>query len=766
MKNGQLQLLICTANLGNAQPDEESMARWLPMDGQCNEVLLYPAKYPIRDQFSTFDDYLNEDKFDLIVVGMQEATFDPPKEDEVNDGDAASTESGSQSKKKVRKGKKGIAKAVGELSSYAASRDHIKSSMVRKSMIDRPGVSGVNYRPTMAEMRGRESAESVIAAMVEANWDFGTFVLHDMMNKRLPSYERIVSYQRGQMRLEIFALQKKHELQVDVVYTRAQNTGRAGLANKGGIVAELIVNGRTRLSFLTAHLEAHEGASKYQMRCSSLSDILGGAKPSSTLHDASLTSHHCFVMGDLNFRTELPAYAHGGDEVGHRQKIRDLVNEKDWETLNQADELHRALRVKDCLVGFQTSFCNFPPTFKVERSPGYSYIEKRRPSYTDRILWKSNHLLENGVCPFLYEPVDDFKSSDHKPVRAAFAIKLNDAAVVLRPTIARRRSAMQTAGDFLHLGHNPLAHSSIHRERLYLFVSDITVHMGALGNALPNPYVSMVSTPEEALKSSMSRMERLKRRLFPCCSGNNSMISDEWGSPVERTPQGWPHSSIQKQTAQPLWEGEAFHTEVKTFYNDGRPLDMLGSIILFTVMDCKNSSLVPSASDNVIGTFSYNLGMLLKKFRPHGESRQSQVSSAFNRRTSRRGSIMNLFRRDDSSQMFPPDSRKSDVQSMDEHDPVKTITIDAPIYKNGLETGRIRFTLDARWLSESTAKGILGTIGSGSSTQPLSNSRAAEPTRMSARPQSKKRMGGSDSNIEASQTFSTRRDLNMMKSKR
>ena len=764
MKNGHLQLLVCSANLGNAKPDEESLARWLPADGQCNEVLQYPAKYPIRDQFSTFDDYLDEDKFDLIVIGMQEATFDPPNDDdEVDDRDAASTESGSQSKRKVRKGKKGIAKAVGDLSTYTASRDHIKSSMVRRSVIEQP--EDVKNRPVMAEMKARESGDSAkLVAMVDSNWDFGTFILHGMMTRRLPSYERIVSYQRGQMRLEIFALQKKHDVDVEVVYTRAQNTGRAGLANKGGIVAELIVNGRTRLSFLTAHLEAHEGASKYQMRCSSLSDILGGAKPSSTLHDASLTSHHCFVMGDLNFRTELPTYAHGSDEVEHRQKIRDLANDKDWETLNQADELHRALRVKDCLVGFQTLFCNFPPTFKVERTPGYSYIEKRRPSYTDRILWKSNHLLENSVRPFLYEPVDDFKSSDHKPVRAVFAVKLNEAAVFSPPKMARRRSAMQTAGDILHIGQNPFAHSSIHRERLYLFVSDISVHMSGSGIQTRNPYVSMVSLPEEAIKTSMSRMERIRRKLFPCISRNNSMINDDWGDPVERTPQGWPHSSVQKQTAQPLWEGETFHAEVKTFHNNGRPLDMTGAMVFFTVMDCKNSSLIPSASDSVMGSFSYNLGVLLKTFRPPGESRRSQTEAGpSDRRTSRRGSIMNFFRRDDSSQMmFPADSHKADAPPADEQDPVKTITIDAPIFKNGLETGRIRLTLDAWWLTESTAKAILGTIGSGSTTQ-----RAAESAQVSRRmdaPQSGRRMGGLDSNLGASHTFSMRRDPNMMKS--
>jgi hypothetical protein len=59
------------------------------------------------------------------------------------------------------------------------------------------------------------------------------------------------------------------------------------------------------------------------------------------------------------------------------------------------------------------------------RQAGYDYIEKRRYSYADRITWKTGHELNHGVYPLLYESIDNFTSSDHKPVRAAFAVKLN-----------------------------------------------------------------------------------------------------------------------------------------------------------------------------------------------------------------------------------------------------------------------------------------------------------------------------------------------------
>jgi hypothetical protein len=42
-----------------------------------------------------------------------------------------------------------------------------------------------------------------------------------------------------------------------VLSVKTQATGKHGLANKGGIVAEVAVNQSTRLAFMTAHLEAH-----------------------------------------------------------------------------------------------------------------------------------------------------------------------------------------------------------------------------------------------------------------------------------------------------------------------------------------------------------------------------------------------------------------------------------------------------------------------------------------------------------------------------
>jgi hypothetical protein len=224
------------------------------------------------------------------------------------------------------------------------------------------------------------------------------------------------------------------------------------------------------------------------------------------------TSFAVFVLGDLNFRTELEGSADMPEE-DHKAKVRDLVAKQDWRTLNEADELQRALRQKDCMVGFHTLFCNFPPTFKVDRQPGYSYIEKRRPSYTDRILWKAGHELDGCVRALAYESIDMFSSSDHKPIRAAFGVDLN-VPYQLRPRLSRRKSVMNFAKPRKTNERDGVQGI---KERLQLFVSNIRVLVNRSeygSDSPPNPYLCLISFPESALRQKVSRWKQFTGRLF------------------------------------------------------------------------------------------------------------------------------------------------------------------------------------------------------------------------------------------------------------
>jgi hypothetical protein len=528
------------------------------------------------------------------------------------------------------------------------------------------------------------------------------------------------------MRLEVFSNQ---EVDVKVLRVSAQNTGRGGLANKGGIVTELLVNGSTRFSFLTAHLEAHEGASKYATRCSSLTNILAGTSETPA-DDVTLTSHFSFVMGDLNFRTELEGSAEMPEEE-HKAVVRELVEKSDWHTLNKSDELRRALRQKDCLAGFQTLFCNFPPTFKVERRIGYAYNEKRRPSYTDRVLWKAGHELEKCVRPLTYEPIDTFASSDHKPVRAAFAVDLN-AAYHLRPRLTRRNSVMNFAKKPRKHSVDKLAAEGV-KDRLQLFVSELRclINRNENGNEVPpNPYVCLMSFPEVALRQKLSWWRKFRNKLF-FQSLATSFRAD--GS-VARFASGWPRTARRMGTFDANWGEDDIACEIHTHARDGSSVDMAGAMLRMTVMDYRSTG-----EDSVLGTFSFNLANLLrasiekreKEMRKKAD--QNMVTVDPPARAARRpyqsdrvvsetvsseqqdggatrpvSASVNLLRRSILGFAFLRKKSFDSTGSIDDDDPIEGIQIDEPLMKNGRETGRIQCEVEAWWMSEATAK-IVGT---------------------------------------------------------
>ena len=120
---------------------------------------------------------------------MQEATFDPPEDTEGEE--AAVRLQVPVVQPLVRKG---VKKTVGTVSNLTANRDHTKPSR--------------------------------LYSIARDEWDNGATVLHSLLASRLPSYERIVSYQRGQMRLEVF--KHREEVTTEVLNLAAQNTGLAG----------------------------------------------------------------------------------------------------------------------------------------------------------------------------------------------------------------------------------------------------------------------------------------------------------------------------------------------------------------------------------------------------------------------------------------------------------------------------------------------------------------------------------------------------------
>lgn len=349
LEDDEFTLLCCTANIGNAEPSLDSMEAWIPPGGVCSRLESLDKGGPLPDT-----------SFDVIAIGMQEATW----------------------------------------------KDSTKNKDLRGDVI---------------------SEEDILNALEEKNTAHLREMIQDILGE---SYSQMVDEQRGQMRLQIWARDRVADSITDIRITGA-NTGIGNvLANKGGIVTTLTYK-KTRISFLSAHLAAHEGESHFKARCENIRSILREAKTFalSKKIDVVTASHHMFVMGDLNFRTKF------GQEKKHEENVEralKMIEDKDYEGLYAFDELQAALDDQELLVGFKTLPCNFPPTFKVLRTDGFKYKDQRTPSYTDRILFKSFDGLSHNLTPLSYEPCPEFITSDHKPIRGAFNITPNAAGRSLR----------------------------------------------------------------------------------------------------------------------------------------------------------------------------------------------------------------------------------------------------------------------------------------------------------------------------------------------
>lgn len=488
----------------------------------------------------------------------------------------------------------------------------------------------------------------------------GTAVLHQLIMDRLPSYKRLLSFQRGEMRLLVYSLEKYHTVTIKSV--RAQNTGLAGLANKGGIVAECVVGQGTVMSFMSCHLEAHEGVAKYATRCSTVGDILKGTKKfaiPSIYPDASLASHFCFVLGDLNFRTRHKGRIKSEDQL---EDVGALVKAKNWKELNEADELRMALEKQECLHGFQTLLCNFMPTFKLEREEGYKYKAQRTPSYTDRILWRTGDKLEKKIKALAYEPIDNYATSDHKPIRGAFEIELNR-----RVFLKKREPHVLRASLFPWRSDDTAKYEDLH-----LFVCDIQCDLfpNSEWSSKPDSYVCLISSPEDILLKKPTKMKQITSVMKKFLKIQD--VKEDSGEEKEvknAHNDGWPRTGKIKNSYNPDWKNREIQCILKTHAEDGTPINLTGAILHIFVFKHNGSQV-----DSVIGSYPLNLENIY---------RSCTLLGSHSMRRSWRKSAKRC--------------------KQDPHDNMVSLEINGPLIKNGRQTGVLRCTVDAWWIMDAHA---------------------------------------------------------------
>ncbi|XP_032901754.1 inositol polyphosphate 5-phosphatase K [Amblyraja radiata] len=208
-------------------------------------------------------------------------------------------------------------------------------------------------------------------------------------------------------------------------YTRTGMYGYWG--NKGGVAARLSVYGHL-LCFLNCHLPAHLNNSG--QRITSFQRILAVLQFTSEKAPAVLDHDLLFWFGDLNFRIA----DHG------LRFVRESIVRNRFHLLWDKDQLNKAKTMEPVLSGFLEGQLRFKPTYKFNLdSIDYDTSEKKRkPAWTDRILWRISEHGQGGgsesqgsnakkpltVNLNIYDSQMEYGVSDHKPVLGTFSLEL------------------------------------------------------------------------------------------------------------------------------------------------------------------------------------------------------------------------------------------------------------------------------------------------------------------------------------------------------
>ncbi|XP_073999585.1 phosphatidylinositol 4,5-bisphosphate 5-phosphatase A-like isoform X2 [Rhodnius prolixus] len=186
-------------------------------------------------------------------------------------------------------------------------------------------------------------------------------------------------------------------------------TGMAGLyGNKGGVIMKFQLHG---LSFciVNAHFHAHDKGLEYRIK--DFREINQGRKKL-----CGQESDFIFWLGDLNFRIV-------ENEKYTPESIAEFIKNKNYHELLANEQLKEAKDAGKIFKDYQEASIKFAPTFKLNVDQG-TYNLKRRPSWTDRVLYKSQ--TKKKIEILAYNSLENYTRSDHFPVMAQYKIKVPD----------------------------------------------------------------------------------------------------------------------------------------------------------------------------------------------------------------------------------------------------------------------------------------------------------------------------------------------------
>eukprot|EP01083_Nonionella_stella_P087980 244952_1 len=223
----------------------------------------------------------------------------------------------------------------------------------------------------------------------------------------------------------IFARKSRLSSHITNIESQTIPTGIGGVVgNKGGVAISFLYNHKYSFLFINSHFHAHQDNTIIRHRdYETINRNITIGSNSNTTNQKRVTETADFVIwsGDLNYRIN-----------GNRQIMDVLLKQKQFDILLQNDQLNIAKSYNQIFEnGFIESKIVFPPTYKYDlHCDEYDTSKKARiPSWTDRILYKSNNNHSHFITNMEYDANTKLKISDHRAVFASFEINLKPEPV-------------------------------------------------------------------------------------------------------------------------------------------------------------------------------------------------------------------------------------------------------------------------------------------------------------------------------------------------
>eukprot|EP00040_Diaphanoeca_grandis_P022850 m.123468 g.123468 ORF g.123468 m.123468 type:complete len:728 (-) comp28992_c0_seq2:144-2327(-) len=415
-----ITVLCCTANIGNSKFD--SVHDWIPLEGRFGDV----GKH-----------------YDIIAIGMQEASFGHTSEDDDDmdqDSDAQSDEADTPEP---------TTPSQAEAPDKKSPESHLTALGLLKHL---PKIA-------VPKIKRHDHKEPLVD---EDHLDFSSQHIAQVLKDHLgPKYTPVgKNIKRGQMRLFAYANNDTVKVPPESIQRGKVNTGlgygKLKYKNKGGQILKMTVlkdQSHTTLCFVSCHLAAMEG--KKEKRNENIREIMAKAQIGRSQLDFGSQFDFAFWMGDMNYRIDTNQNSQSPKSKSSPTKmefskmwkhVHTLTQEIDSEidstrnaalvALWKADELMEGvagldkLDVRDVqlqgemLWGWMTRKPMFKPTYKtVKDDAKWSYVEQRIPSWCDRVLWMALPGFLDRIQVLEYKASGQFNTSDHKPVRCGFTLQ-------------------------------------------------------------------------------------------------------------------------------------------------------------------------------------------------------------------------------------------------------------------------------------------------------------------------------------------------------